>query len=100
MTARKSDGAITTFVTSYVKKLGRILYLLACEQALWGGGFGGGARKENTPPPEHLRELACSHWRYLSVQYVVLGPRKSAMPLVRTFSENDKILRREKKYVA
>ena len=33
------------------------------------------------------------------VQYVVLGPRKSAMPLVRDFSENDKIFRREKKYV-
>ena len=32
----------------------------------------------------------------LAVQYVVLGPRKSAMPLVRVFSENDKILRREK----
>ena len=31
--------------------------------------------------------------------YVVLGPRKSAMPLVRDFSENDKIFRREKKYV-
>ena len=91
MTATKSDGAITTFV-----ELGRILYLLSCKQALW-GGFGGGARKESTPPPEHLRELACSRWRYLSVQYVVLGPRKSAMPLVRT--ENDKIFRREKKYV-
>ena len=91
MTATKSDGAITTFV-----ELGRILYLLSCKQALW-GGFGGGARKESTPPPEHLRELACSRWRYLSVQYVVLGPRKSAMPLVRT--ENDKIFCREKKYV-
>ena len=33
------------------------------------------------------------------VQYEVLGPRKSAMPLVRDFSENDKIFRREKKYV-
>ena len=33
------------------------------------------------------------------VQYVFLGPRESAMPLVRVFSENDKILRREKKYV-
>ena len=91
MTATKSDGAITTFV-----ELGRILYLLSCKQALW-GGFGVGARKESTPPPEHLRELPCSRWRYLSVQYVVLGPRKSAMPLVRT--ENDKIFRREKKYV-
>ena len=28
--------------------------------------------------------------------YVVLGPRKSAMPLGRDFSENDKIFRREK----
>ena len=27
---------------------------------------------------------------------MVLGPRKSAMPLVRAFSENDKIFRREK----
>ena len=35
----------------------------------------------------------------LAVQYVVLGPRKSAMPLVRVFSENDKMLRRQKKYV-
>ena len=35
----------------------------------------------------------------LSVQYVVLGPRKSPMPLVRVFSENDKIFRQEKKYV-
>ena len=35
----------------------------------------------------------------VEVQYVVLGPRKSAMPLVRDFSENDKIFRREKKYV-
>ena len=39
-------------------------------------------------------------WLHLSrVQYVVLGPRKSAMPLVRDFSENDEIFRREKKYV-
>ena len=30
------------------------------------------------------------------IQYVVLGPRQSAMPLVRVFSENDKIFRREK----
>ena len=37
-------------------------------------------------------------WLHLSrVQYVVLGPRKSAMPLVRDFSENDEIFRREKK---
>ena len=28
---------------------------------------------------------------------MILGPRKSAMPLVRAFSENDKIFRREKK---
>ena len=35
-----------------------------------------------------------------TVQYVVLGPRKSAMALVRDFSENDKLIfRREKKYV-
>ena len=34
-----------------------------------------------------------------SGQYVVLGPRKSPMPLVRVFSENDKIFRQEKKYV-
>ena len=27
---------------------------------------------------------------------MVLGPRKSAMPLVRAFSENDKMFRREK----
>ena len=33
------------------------------------------------------------------IQYVVFGPRKSAMPLVRDFSENDKIFRGEKKYV-
>ena len=33
------------------------------------------------------------------IQYVVLSPRKSAMPLVHTFSENDKIFGREKKYV-
>ena len=33
----------------------------------------------------------------LAVQYVVLSPRKSAMPLVRVFSENDKMLRRQKK---
>ena len=97
MTATKSDGAITN-ICHLLFELGRILYLLSCKQALW-GGVGGGARKESTPPPEHLRELACSRWRYLSVQYVVLGPRKSAMPLVRTFSENDKIFRREKKYV-
>ena len=31
-----------------------------------------------------------------TVQYVVLGPRNSAIPLVRVFSENDKILRQEK----
>ena len=31
------------------------------------------------------------------VQYVVLGPRKSPMPLVRVFSENDKTFRQEKK---
>ena len=37
--------------------------------------------------------------RVVCVQYEVLGPRKSAMPLVRDFSENDKIFRREKKYV-
>ena len=39
---------------------------------------------------------------YLSlvhVQCVVLGPRKFPMPLVRVFSENDKIFRQEKKYV-
>ena len=35
----------------------------------------------------------------LSVQYVVLGPRKSPMPLVRAFSENEKIFLQEKKYV-
>ena len=35
----------------------------------------------------------------LFVQYVVLGPRKCPMPLVRVFSENDKIFRLEKKYV-
>ena len=98
MTATKSDGAITTFVTSYVNWAGSFICYPASKLS-GGGGFGGGARKESTPPPEHLRELACSHWRYLSVQYVVLGPRKSAMPLVRTFSENDKIFRREKKYV-
>ena len=33
------------------------------------------------------------------VHYVVLGPRKSPMPLVRVFSENDKIFRQEKIYV-
>ena len=33
------------------------------------------------------------------VQYVVFGPRKSPVPLVRVFSENDKIFRQEKKYV-
>ena len=42
-------------------------------------------------------------WRHLAsnatVQYVVLGPRKSPMPLVRVFSENDKIFRQVKKYV-
>ena len=32
----------------------------------------------------------------LVIQYVVLGPRKSPMPLVRVFSENDKIFRQEK----
>ena len=32
----------------------------------------------------------------MSVQYVVLGPRKYAMPLVCDLSENDKIFRREK----
>ena len=37
-------------------------------------------------------------WLHLSrVQYVVLGPRKSVMPLVPDFSENDEIFRREKK---
>ena len=36
---------------------------------------------------------------YSTVQYVVLGPRKSPMPLVRVFSENAKIFRQEKKYV-
>ena len=35
--------------------------------------------------------------RVVCVQYEVLGPRKSAMPLVRDFSENDNIFRREKK---
>ena len=35
----------------------------------------------------------------LNIQYVVLGPRKSPMPLVRVLSENDKIFRQEKKYV-
>ena len=35
--------------------------------------------------------------RVVCVQYEVSGPRKSAMPLVRDFSENDKIFRREKK---
>ena len=34
-----------------------------------------------------------------TAQYAVLGPRKSAMPLVQDFSENDKMFRREKKYV-
>ena len=37
--------------------------------------------------------------RKVDVQYVVVGPRKSPMPLVRFFSENDKIFRQEKKYV-
>ena len=36
---------------------------------------------------------------YFAIQYVVRGPRKSPMPLVRVFSENDKIFRQEKKYV-
>ena len=35
----------------------------------------------------------------ITIQYVVLGPRKSPMPLVPVFSENDKIFRQEKKYV-
>ena len=35
--------------------------------------------------------------RVVCVQYEVLGPPKSAMPLVSDFSENDKIFRREKK---
>ena len=38
------------------------------------------------------------HFR-TAIKYVVLGPRKSPMPLVRVFSENDKIFRQEKKYV-
>ena len=42
---------------------------------------------------------ACDRQRTCKGQYVVLGPRKSAMPLVRDLSENDKIFRREKKYV-
>ena len=37
--------------------------------------------------------------RLTRLQYVVLGPRKSPMPLVRVFSENDKIFCQEKKYV-
>ena len=37
--------------------------------------------------------------RVVCVQYEVLGPPKSAMPLVSDFSENDKIFRREKKYI-
>ena len=95
MTATKSDSCV---VTSYVNWAGSFICYPASK--LSGGALVvHGARKESTPPPEHLRELACSHWRYLSVQYVVLGPRKSAMSLVRTFSENDKIFRREKKYV-
>ena len=52
-------------------ELGRILYLLACEQALW-GGFGGGARKESTPLPEHLRELAHTEAIYPCVDTVYL----------------------------
>ena len=36
---------------------------------------------------------------FYKIQYVVLGPRKSPMPLVRVFSENDEIFRQEKKYV-
>ena len=44
--------------------------------------------------------LSATAWNIkCTVQYVVPGPRKSAMPLVRDFSENDKIFRREKKYV-
>ena len=35
--------------------------------------------------------------RVVCVQYEVLGPRKSAMPLVRDFSQNYEIFRREKK---
>ena len=35
----------------------------------------------------------------LVLQYVVLGPRKLPLPLVRVFAENDKIFREEKKYV-
>ena len=34
-----------------------------------------------------------------NIQYVVLDPRKPTVPLVRDFPENDKIFRREKKYV-
>ena len=37
-----------------------------------------------------------ARWREIYIQYVVLGQRKSAMPLVGDFSENDKIFRREK----
>ena len=33
----------------------------------------------------------------MAVQYVVLGQRKSAMPLVRDFSENDKNISSRKK---
>ena len=40
-------------------------------------------------------QFVLSRWPVL-VQYVVLGPRKSPMPLVRVFSENDKIFRQEK----
>ena len=41
-----------------------------------------------------MRPKMLLNWR--AIQYVVLGPRKSTMPLVRDFSKNDEIFRREK----
>ena len=46
-----------------------------------------------------LLEKNRTYARTFPVQYVVLGLRNSPMPLVRYFSENDKIFRQEKKYV-
>ena len=52
------------------------------------------ARKGHSTLDALLYKIASS-----DIQYLVLGPRKSPMPLVRVFSENDKIFRQEKKYV-
>ena len=82
---------------SWVFSLGDfVLESLFCAQRLWLLNLFLADTEKWTSRFVLLRDY--NFWTF-QIQYVVLGPRKTAMPLVLDFSENDKIFRREKKCV-